>query len=174
MIATDPVYLSEPYINTEEFVAMERGNQNWLYNCEYVMEVPKPKNDVPHFLPGKNPFFKEFAEKFGLPFEPVFAGAESTYPEYLSKLESGAFSSPARTNKPADTGAKPQPSASGDIKIYKVQGNVYMLVGAGSNVAVQIGDEGVVVVDTGNAQNRDKVLAAIRQLSNKTIRWIVN
>jgi len=48
---------------------MERGNQNWLYNCEYVMEVPKPKNDVPHFLPGKNPFMKEFANKFGLPFE---------------------------------------------------------------------------------------------------------
>ena len=49
-----------------------------------------------------------------------------------------------------------------------------MLVGAGANVAVQIGDEGVVVVDTGNGQMRDKVLAAVRQLSTKTIRWIIN
>jgi hypothetical protein len=38
-IATDPVYLTEPYIRSQEFVLMERGNTNWLYNCEYVMEV---------------------------------------------------------------------------------------------------------------------------------------
>ena len=37
---TDPVYLTEPFVNSQEFVLMERGNQNWLYNCEYVMEVP--------------------------------------------------------------------------------------------------------------------------------------
>jgi glyoxylase-like metal-dependent hydrolase (beta-lactamase superfamily II) len=49
-----------------------------------------------------------------------------------------------------------------------------MLVGAGANVAVQIGQDGVVVVDTGAAASRDKVLAAIRQLSTKPIRWIVN
>src|SRR5262249_14678295 len=36
------------------------------------------------------------------------------------------------------------------------------------------GDEGVVVVDTGGAAMRDKVLAAIRQLSTNTIRWIIN
>ena len=35
-IATDPVYLTEPYIRSQEFVLMERGNTNWLYNCEYV------------------------------------------------------------------------------------------------------------------------------------------
>jgi cyclase len=58
--------------------------------------------------------------------------------------------------------------------MFHVQGNVYMLVGAGANVAVQIGDEGVVVVDTGTAQTREKVLVAIRQLSTKPIRWIVN
>src|SRR5215831_18859141 len=177
MIATDPVYLSEPYINSEEFVLMERGNQNWLYNCEYAMEVPTDKNKVPHFLPGKNPFMKDFANKFGLPFDAMWSGAESTYPEYLSKIASGNYSKPASPAVPA-ANARPRPaapdSASGDIKIFHVQGNVYMLVGAGANVAVQIGDEGVVVVDPGNAASRDKVLAAIRQLSTKTIRWIIN
>ena len=49
-IATDPVYLTEPLIMSEEFVLMERGNQNWLYNCEYAMEIARPKNEVPHFL----------------------------------------------------------------------------------------------------------------------------
>ena len=49
-----------------------------------------------------------------------------------------------------------------------------MLVGAGANVAVQIGDDGVLVVDTGVAASREALLAAIRQLSDKPIRWIVN
>src|ERR1700741_5378662 len=61
-----------------------------------------------------------------------------------------------------------------EIKTFHVQGNVYMLVGAGANVAVQLGDDGVMVVDTGAAAMKDKVLAAIRQLSTKPIRWIVN
>jgi hypothetical protein len=87
IVISDPVYLSEPYVNSQEFVLMERGNQNWLYNCEYAMEVPKPKNDVPHFLPGENPFQTEFANKYGLPFEAVWGGAETLYPEYQSKLE---------------------------------------------------------------------------------------
>jgi glyoxylase-like metal-dependent hydrolase (beta-lactamase superfamily II) len=170
------VYLSEPYINSEEFVLMERGNQNWLYNCEYAMEVPTDKNKVPHFLPGKNPFMKDFANKFGLPFDALWSGAESTYPEYLSKIATGNYSKPASSAAPAANRPRPASpdSTSGDIKIFHVQGNVYMLVGAGANVAVQIGDEGVVVVDPGGAAARDKVLAAIRQLSTKTIRWIIN
>lgn len=87
MIITDPVYLTEPYVNSEEFVLMERGNQNWLYNCEYVMEVPMDKNDVPYYLPGKNPFIEDFAKLYGLPFEAVFGGAPTLYPEYKPTLE---------------------------------------------------------------------------------------
>jgi len=87
MIITDPVYLTEPYVNSQEFVLMERGNQNWLYNCEYVMEVPQPKHEVPHYLPGENPFMRDWAELFGLPFEAVWGGAETLYPDYQPKLE---------------------------------------------------------------------------------------
>ncbi len=87
MIITDPVYLSEPYVNSQEFVLMDRENQNWLYNCEYVMEVPMDKNDVPHYLPGQNPFIEDYSDKFGLPFEAVFGGAETMYPEYMETVE---------------------------------------------------------------------------------------
>jgi hypothetical protein len=87
MIITDPVYLTEPYVNSEEFVLMERGNQNWLYNCEYVMEVPMDKNDVPYYLPGRNPFMEDWAKLYGLPFEAVFGGAPTLYPDYLPTLE---------------------------------------------------------------------------------------
>jgi cyclase len=68
-----------------------------------------------------------------------------------------------------------QPSqAPADISSFHVQGNVWLLVGAGGNVAVQTGDEGVLVVDTGLAQNADRLLAAIKKLSDKPIRWIIN
>ena len=49
-----------------------------------------------------------------------------------------------------------------------------MLVGAGGNIAVQTGDDGVLVVDTGLAQNAERVLAAIKKLSDKPIRWMLN
>src|SRR5687767_8738231 len=49
-----------------------------------------------------------------------------------------------------------------------------MLAGAGGNIAVQVGKQGVLVVDTGSAQMSDKVLAAIRQLSDQPIRYILN
>ena len=62
----------------------------------------------------------------------------------------------------------------GEVHVLPVQGNVYMLVGAGGNIAVQIGDEGVLVVDTGLAAMSDKVLAAIKKLSDKPIRYIIN
>jgi cyclase len=62
----------------------------------------------------------------------------------------------------------------GELDVLRVQGNVYLIAGAGGNIAVQIGDLGVVVVDTGLAQNADKVLAAIRKLSDKPIQYIIN
>jgi glyoxylase-like metal-dependent hydrolase (beta-lactamase superfamily II) len=60
------------------------------------------------------------------------------------------------------------------VSTIHVQGNVYMLAGAGGNIAVQVGDGGVLVVDTGLASMSDEVLVAIRTLSDKPIRYIVN
>jgi len=61
-----------------------------------------------------------------------------------------------------------------EIQTLKVQGNVYLLTGGGSNIAVQIGDTGVLVVDTGVTEMGDKVVAAIRKLSDKPIQYILN
>ena len=72
------------------------------------------------------------------------------------------------------TEAQQAAPANSEITTLHVQGNVYMLQGAGGNVAVQVGDMGVVVVDTGLAQNADKLIAAIRKLSDKPIQYIIN
>jgi cyclase len=68
-----------------------------------------------------------------------------------------------------------QPAAPAEIHVLPVQGNVSMLVGAGGNIAVQVGKDGILLVDTGLAASADKVLAAVKEISNKgTIRYIVN
>jgi cyclase len=61
-----------------------------------------------------------------------------------------------------------------EIQTIPVQGNVYMLVGAGGNITVQVGGDGVVVVDTEYEQLAPKIVAAIRKLSEKPIVWMVD
>jgi cyclase len=69
--------------------------------------------------------------------------------------------------------ASPAPPPA-EVHILPVQGNISMLVGAGGNITVQSGSDGVLLVDTGLAANSDKVLAAVRSLSDKPIRYIIN
>ena len=68
----------------------------------------------------------------------------------------------------------PPPLVVDGIEVLKVQGQVYMLAGDGPNIAVQIGDEGVLVVDSGKPAYSRKILAAIRALTIKPIRNLVN
>ncbi|MFZ0694643.1 MAG: MBL fold metallo-hydrolase [Alphaproteobacteria bacterium] len=77
-----------------------------------------------------------------------------------------AVSAPGRAQ-----GQVPDKSA---VQLLHVQGRVYMLVGAGSNIAVQLGDNAVVLVDSGLPQMSPQVLAAIRTLSQKPIEFIIN
>ncbi|MBZ5675531.1 MAG: MBL fold metallo-hydrolase [Acidobacteriia bacterium] len=69
----------------------------------------------------------------------------------------------------------PNPAwANAEVHTLKVQGNVYMIVGPGGNTTVQIGDSGALVVDTQYEEVSDKIVAEIRKLTNKPIRYVVN
>ena len=67
-----------------------------------------------------------------------------------------------------------QGPADGEVRILKVQGSVYMLVGAGGNITAQVGKDGIFLVDSGNGKMSDKVLAALKTLSDKPIHYIVD
>ena len=172
-IATDPVYLTEPYIRSQEFVLMERNNTNWLYNCEYAMEMPRDKNVVPHFLPGRIPWPASSARGMRCRRRACAAARKRCCPNggrAPSRL-------PPRPNANGGSGPRcsRRSSPAGEVKAVHVQGNVHMIVGAGANIAVQVGDDGVMVVDTGAAGTSEKVLAAIKALApDKEIRWIIN
>jgi len=72
----------------------------------------------------------------------------------------------------AETGNRAAVDSEADTKnvhVLNVRGNVYMLVGAGCNITVQVGEAFVVVVDAGLPQFSDEVLATIRKLSSLPI-----
>lgn len=64
--------------------------------------------------------------------------------------------------------------APAQIEVLPVQGNIYMVAGAGANITVQMGEQGVLVVDTGTARMSDQVIAEIRKLSKKPLRYVIN
>jgi len=73
------------------------------------------------------------------------------------------------------TGATQERNANqGELHLLHVQGKVSMLVGAGGNITVQAGDEGILLVDTGLAAMSDRVIEAIRPLSKKPLMYIIN
>ena len=61
-----------------------------------------------------------------------------------------------------------------EIKIHPVAGQVYYLEGRGGNVGLFIGDDGVFLIDDQYAPLTDKIVAAIRTLSDKPIRFLIN
>jgi glyoxylase-like metal-dependent hydrolase (beta-lactamase superfamily II) len=56
----------------------------------------------------------------------------------------------------------------------QVRPNFFMVAGSGGNVAVQVGSDGAIVVDAGAVGTADTLLAAIRQLTDKPIRYVIN
>ena len=67
------------------------------------------------------------------------------------------------------------PSPNADVHALHVQGNIWMLVGgSGGNVTVQVGDEGVLLVDTSLAELSEKFAAEIRKISSKPLYYIIN
>ena len=60
------------------------------------------------------------------------------------------------------------------MKVTKVAGNVYMLEGAGGNIGASVGEDGIVVVDDQYAPLAEKIQAALKSISDKPIRFIIN
>ena len=64
--------------------------------------------------------------------------------------------------------------AGGGLEVLQLRPNFFVIAGGGSNVAVQIGDDGVVVVDAGSSAAASDVLASIQKLSPRPIRYIID
>ena len=60
------------------------------------------------------------------------------------------------------------------IKVTKVAGNIYMLEGAGGNIGASVGEDGIVVVDDQYAPLADRIQAALKGITDKPVRFIIN
>jgi glyoxylase-like metal-dependent hydrolase (beta-lactamase superfamily II) len=70
--------------------------------------------------------------------------------------------------------AETQPATPESLTVEHVRGGIYMIAGAGANITVQIGAEGVLLVDSGNESGSEQVIAALRTLTKTPVTQIVN
>jgi glyoxylase-like metal-dependent hydrolase (beta-lactamase superfamily II) len=178
----DPAFLDEPMIRTTDFMLNLTGRPNVWGACgpdQIGDEIPnQPKGYVPHHLPGANTQIEEFLTGHDVPADAARGGALTTYPEYRLALERGEAAAARRTLRARPGGGgdpvRDEPDRPGEIDVLPVQGNVWLLAGAGGNVTVQVADDGILVVDTGLGEMSGEALAALRTISDKPIRFVVN
>ena len=61
-----------------------------------------------------------------------------------------------------------------EMKSTHVAGNVYMLEGAGGNIGVSVGEDGILIVDDQFAPLADKIRAALKELGDGKLKFILN
>ena len=190
-ILYDPVYLSEPYIRSTMMWIDSPERQMSPYPCEEATETVVPRGSTSHFLPGRNPLpgvDPANVDQFSTPYEAKLGGAHTMMPEFVDDIvamevtpvdaDPAAVYNRSRGEDVGrsevwgkETEGSPEP---GEIQILPVQGNVYALFGAGANITMQVGQDGILLVDTGVASMAEEVLGAIRSLSDGPIKYIIN
>jgi cyclase len=176
-IVEDPIYLEEPFVRSTNWV-LNPDQEIRRTQFDVVDEVAgRRKGEVPHYLPGSpeaRAKLTEFSSKLRLPAGAARGGAATTYPEFLRGVNAPAPRRGGSSDPPGPLAPPGLSTAPGAIEVLHVQGKVYMLVGAGGNITVQAGEEGVLVIDSGLQARGADVLAAIRRISDRPIRILIN
>lgn len=170
----DPDYLTEPLVRSATYVRAPTL-QLPPYPCQPEEYQPGGTYKVPHYLPGDNPYLTESPFKYKAPLEGSRGGAETLYPEWRARGMTLTPPAAQSTLKPVYTDAstriaeradaqRPRPPVYDKVEALHVAGNVYLIAGAGKNVAVSAGGDGVIMVDSGAAAASERVLTAVREI----------
>ncbi len=171
----DPIYMDEPYIesttytyDTTSTVATETCNAS-----SFAENGGTDRHWVPHFLPCQNTGLGEWLKTSDwIPVEPTRGGVKTIYPEYRATLNGGTVKAAelkVPSSRSANDVAKRIAESSprdGEVHILPTQGNIYMVIADGTNLAVSIGADGIMLVDTGAAKMSEKILSAVGQLAS--------
>jgi hypothetical protein len=88
VIVSDPGYLEEPFIRSQDFVFDPNFQGVWTWPCRSAEEVFRPKGQVPQYALGDNPDAKAFTVAHPeIPAEAAMGGKETMYPEYRLKIK---------------------------------------------------------------------------------------
>jgi hypothetical protein len=107
-IVHDPVYLSEPLIRSSEY-RLSVNSQVPAHPCTSVYEGLE-KGNVPHYLPGENPFLKNLRVRYGLAPAAPTGGVPTLYPEYQKNLQPSEWTAGDRRGSTAPAGAAAPPA----------------------------------------------------------------
>jgi glyoxylase-like metal-dependent hydrolase (beta-lactamase superfamily II) len=95
----------------------------------------------------------------------------------VSLMAAGVFSWGVQASSTERSGAavgQELSRAAANLEVLQLRPNFYMIAGAGGNIGVQVGTDGIVVVDTGSASSAGAVVAAIRKITMRPIRYVIN
>jgi glyoxylase-like metal-dependent hydrolase (beta-lactamase superfamily II) len=171
----DPDYLTEPVVRSATYMRAPTL-QLPPYPCQPEPYQPGETYRVPHYLPGENPYLTESAFKYKAPLEGMRGGADTLYPEWRAHGMTLAPPAAQSVLKPPYTDAstriaeradaqRARPPTYDKVEALHVSGNIFLIAGAGANIVASSGGDGVVLVDSGVAAATDRVLAAIRQMT---------
>ena len=179
-IVEDPVYLSEPFVRTTEYeltlrpvpvlgYPFTRNDGPTFYKCFPGEETTSNKYFVPHYLPGTNNLLDDFAKKYKIPRWVLASGGASMFPEFMRNIDSNNV---VKVAAPQALAAPPRDTA---LHSVQVRDHIWLITGAGGNVTVQVGNEGVLLFDTGTAAMAPRLLEEIRRITDgKPIHYIIN
>jgi hypothetical protein len=190
----DPIYYSEPFVRSTDLKVNVRattritefggfvngGPGGTFFKCTPIDELDVEVGRVPHFVATQeHTELETFSRTYDIPVEAAFGGTETMYPEYLAKLRQLGGYQPGKAKGMRTSTTRPTvvpKAAPVDLTVTSqhVKGKVWMVSAGGQNVAVQIGDEGILVVDPGSAEIGAAVLAEVRKLGgNKPVRQVI-
>ena len=178
-VVTDPVYLARPMSKSFVLQRSVKDPTGWLYACDDADQIlTRNDENVPQFLYGQIRTFAS-THKYKIPLIGALGGPETMYPEFIAKMKAAADAEAMAKTLPAPGAPKaavvPDPTPNdAEIHTLQVRDNIYLLTGDGANIAVQIGPQGALVVDTGAGKLADKVVAAVKKLTDLPIQFVVN
>ncbi len=97
----DPANLTEPYVLSRSWQREPDTEISPVAQpCVPEAEVAglTGEGQVPHYLPGKNPYAEELSKAYNLPVEAAQGGAETMYPEFRKRME-GKYQAPAKCTR---------------------------------------------------------------------------
>jgi glyoxylase-like metal-dependent hydrolase (beta-lactamase superfamily II) len=86
----------------------------------------------------------------------------------------GAYRLHAQQRPAARAADGARPAEPGALDTVQIRPNVWVIFGAGGNVTVHVGEDGVILVDSGSEAMAEKTLDAVRAITKAPIRIIIN
>jgi hypothetical protein len=175
-VTDDPVYLDEPMVLSTIYLydTTSRVNTEFCNAGTFAESGGTNPHFVPHLLPGQELLVNTWLpNESWVPFDAARGGAKTLYPEYRSVLEGSTSvdrldvpaSAPEITARERIDAQSPR---DGQVHVLPVQGNVYMVIANGRNLAVSVGPDGMMLVNTGETEIAEQLRSRLAALASST------